>query len=258
MHKVTINQVSIAYEDIGNGEPILFIHPPGMGRKVFYEQKPLSKHFRLIIPDLVGHGDSSYDGSSEITIKRFTEDLIELMDHLQLSSAVILGYSAGGSIAQYMSFKYPSRVKALILLGGFPIVDNFSLTSEHLLGMYVVKKSKKFLSNVLSISHTKDQNYRKILKEHMYKSDKNVWLKFYFESFRFNCKKEVLEINAPVLLLYGSKSNAINTNIKFYKRALFKKEIYVIKGAPHQLPTLAATQVNQIITGYLLILEVNP
>ena len=252
MHTVEINNEQIAFEDIGNGTPILCIHPPGMGRKVFYEQKPLSKHFRLLFPDLVGNGDSSYNGDSEISIKRFAEDIIALMDLLQLSSAVIFGYSAGGAIAQHLCIHYPSRVKALILSGGYPVVDNFTLKNEHRLGIFAVEKHKKFLANVLAFSHTKDKNYRTTLREHMYKSDTSVWSRFYLESYQFNCKEEIKGLKIPVLLMYGSRSDAMNTYIKFYKKYLSNQQVYVIKGESHQLPTRQPSHVNQIITGYLL------
>ncbi|MDF0729028.1 alpha/beta hydrolase [Cytobacillus sp. S13-E01] len=252
MHTVEINNEQMAYEDIGTGTPILFIHPPGMGRKVFYEQKPLSKHFRLLIPDLVGNGDSSYYGESGITIRRFAEDIITLLDRLQLSSVVLFGYSAGGTIAQFLSIHHPSRVKALILSGGYPVVDNFALKNEHRLGIVAVEKNKRLLAKVLAFSHTKDKSYRKTLREHMYKSDTSVWSKFYLESYQFNCKEEIIGLKIPVLLLYGSKSDAMNTYIKFYKKHLTNQQLYVIKGESHQLPTRQPNHVNQIITGYLL------
>jgi pimeloyl-ACP methyl ester carboxylesterase len=252
MPETIINHENIVYEDLGSGVPIIFIHPPGMGRKVFYKQKPLSQHFRLIIPDLVGQGDSSYNHKSEISIKRFAEDIIGLMDELSLPSSVVFGYSAGGTIAQYLCIQYPSRVKALILSGGYPIVDNFTLKNEHRLGMLAVEKSKKFLSSILAFSHTKDKTYRGILKKHMYKSNTVVWSKFYSESLHFNCKEAIKGMTLPVLLMNGSKSDSINTYIKFYKRNLPNQQTHVIKGETHQLPTKQPHQVNSIITNFLL------
>ena len=252
MHYLSINHENIAYEDIGSGTPIIFIHPPGMGRKVFYEQKPLSKHFRLIIPDLVGHGDSSYNERSDITIKRFAQDILDLMNQLQLSSAVIFGYSAGGTIAQHLCIHYPTRVKALILSGAYPAVDNITLENMHRLGIIVLNTNKKLLAHGLAISHTKNKKYRKILKDHMNKAHTNVWSTFYLESLRFNCKDAIKGSNVPVLLMYGSKADSMNTYIKFYKNIFPNLHLNIIKGETHQLPTKQPSYINQIITGYLL------
>ncbi len=252
MNEVIICHEKIVFEDIGSGIPILFIHPPGMGRKVFYEQKPLSKYFRLILPDLVGQGDSTYNGQSKVTMARFAKDIISLMDHLNLASVVLFGYSAGGNIAQYLCIHYPSRFLALIMSGGYPAVDNLILKNEHKLGIFAVEKGKKIISSVIAFSHTKDKAFRKTLKEHMYKSDSRVWSNYYEKTLSFNCKDEIKRTELPVLLLYGSKADAMNTHIKFYKKNLSKLQLFIIKGATHQLPTKESEKVNQIITGYLL------
>jgi pimeloyl-ACP methyl ester carboxylesterase len=256
MPTVTIeNNEKIYYEDIGEGTPILCIHPPGMGRKVFYEQKPLSNKFRLILPDLAGHGDSTYDEQSDISISRYSEDIIQLLDKLKIKETVILGYSAGGTIAQQICIDYPSRVKALIMSGGYPIVDNLPFINIHKVGILVVEKNKKFVSDVLAFSHTRDKHYRKVLAQHMYKAHPAVWKKYYIESLQFNCKEQIKGLTIPTLILYGSKSDYINTYIKFYKENIPRHQIHVIQGVSHQVPTKKPEQLNRIITDVLLKLE---
>jgi pimeloyl-ACP methyl ester carboxylesterase len=251
MQVITINNQQIAYEDIGSGEPIIFIHPPGMGRVVFEKQKSLSNQYRMIIPDLVGQGDSTYDGKSTVSVERFAKDIIDLMDILEIEKAVIFGYSAGGIITQFIGIHYPERIRALIISGAYPIVDNFTLKTEHQLGIYAIKKSKKFLSSILALSHTKDQAFRENLKNHMMKSNSDVWEKYYIESLNFNCTNEVNKIHTPVLILYGSKADNINTYNKFYKKHLTSLQVHFVKGEYHQIPTRRAEEVNQVTSSFL-------
>lgn len=252
MKSIKINNERISYEDIGEGLPIIFIHPPGMGRKVFYEQKALANHFRIILPDLAGHGDSSYHVESEVSVEQFGQDIIEFMNQLNIAAAVLFGYSSGGSIAQYLAIHFPLRVQALILSGGYPIVDHWRIKNEHRLGVFAAKKSKKLLATALSIDHTKDPQFRRVLKEHMYKANPDVWSKYYYAVMHYNCKEDLAKINAPVLLLYGSRSDIFNAYIKTYKKELADVEVFVIRGESHQLPTRQPSYVNQIITGYLM------
>ncbi|MBM7661938.1 pimeloyl-ACP methyl ester carboxylesterase [Bacillus mesophilus] len=251
MQVVTINNEQIAYEDIGSGEPIIFIHPPGMGRVVFEKQKPLSNQYRMIIPDLVGQGDSTFDGKSSISVKRFAKDIIELMDVLRIQKAVIFGYSAGGIITQFLGIHYPERIRALIISGAYPIVDNFTLKTEHQLGVYAIKKSKKFLSSVLAVSHTKNKVFRKNLKNHMMKSNSDVWGKYYIESLKFNCKNEINKIQMPVLILYGSKADYINMYNKFYKKHLPSLRVHFVQNESHQIPTRRSEEVNKVAISFL-------
>ncbi|WP_456279158.1 alpha/beta fold hydrolase [Bacillus sp. AK128] len=251
MKVMTINNEKMAYEDVGSGKPIIFIHPPGMGRKVFDYQRPLSSQYRLILPDLMGQGDSSYDRKSQVTVKRFAEDIIQLMDDLKIDKAVIFGYSAGGIISQYLGIHYSDRVEAIIMSGAYPIVDNVTFKTEHKLGIYAINKSKKFLSTVLAISHTKDKHFRKVLKEHMLKSNSKVWSDYYEESLQFNCKNDVSKMKMPVLIFYGSKADHINTYQKLYKEQLSNIQIHIVKGESHQVPTRRPEEVNKIVTKFL-------
>ncbi|WP_017379477.1 alpha/beta fold hydrolase [Paenisporosarcina sp. TG-14] len=252
MSEFLIGNEKLVYDDLGSGIPILFIPPVGLGRKFFYEQKPLTKYFRLILPDLIGQGDSKYKGESEITIARFAKDIILLMDHLHLSSVVLFSYSSGGTIAQYLCIHYPSRIKSLIMSGGYPIITNFPFKIEHRLGILSVRLHKKLVSNVISIAHTKNNEYRNILKEHMYKSDSRVWSQLYVECLHFNCKVEIKKTEIPILLLYGSQEYMLKSIIKFYKKNLKHFQLFTLKGVSHHLPTKASSEVNQIVTGYLL------
>ncbi len=254
MNEVLINHEKISYEDFGSGIPILFIHPPGMGRIVFHFQKSLSDQFRCIMPDLVGQGDSTYDGKSEISIGRFAQDLIQLLDYLNISSVVLFGYSAGGVIAQYIAIHYPARVLSLIISGAYPAVESFLFKSEHRLGIFMADQNKNLLAKILAYSHTKVKEQRIALKKHMYKSNSKVWSKFYQESLSYNCKEEICKIKFPILLLYGSK-DTINTYIKFYHQHLSNLKIEVIKGYNHQLPTLAYKSINPIVIEFLLMLD---
>ena len=81
-----INGLQLFYEDKGSGTPIIFIHPPGMGRKVFFYQLLLANHFRIILPDLSGHGDT-IGSSDSVTILGFAEEIRRLMDELKIEKA---------------------------------------------------------------------------------------------------------------------------------------------------------------------------
>ena len=48
----------MVYNISGKGIPILFIHPPAMGRIVFRYQEELNRYFTIITPDLSGNGDT--------------------------------------------------------------------------------------------------------------------------------------------------------------------------------------------------------
>lgn len=76
-----------------------------------------SDRYRVIALDTRGDGRSPR-GTEPFTIEQFSCDLYNFMTSLNISNAIILGFSDGANIAMKFAIKYPDKVKALILNGG--------------------------------------------------------------------------------------------------------------------------------------------
>lgn len=110
--------LSLYYQEKGEGEPIFLLHGNGEDGTYFANQISFfSSRYRVIAVDTRGHGKSPR-GTAPFTMEQFAVDLRELMEKLQVASAVILGFSDGANIAMKFALKYPDKVKALILNGG--------------------------------------------------------------------------------------------------------------------------------------------
>jgi len=110
--------IFLYYEEQGKGEPIFLLHGNGEDGTYFVNQISFfSSSYRMIAVDTRGHGKSPR-GTAPFTIEQFAVDLRELMEKLQISSAIILGFSDGANIAMKFALKYPDKVRALILNGG--------------------------------------------------------------------------------------------------------------------------------------------
>ncbi|MFC3885759.1 alpha/beta fold hydrolase [Bacillus songklensis] len=246
MQELWMDGKKICYEKHGRGTPIIFIHPPGMGRMVFREQKQLCDRFQIITVDLSGHGDSD-TRIERVTISIYTEEVLQLLNALHIEQAVICGYSAGGSIAQEFAFTYPERTRALILSGGYPLVSTSVIKTVHILGIKLLPKQSYFLSKVISTSHTKEPYFQQQLKEHMNKANPNVWRQFYKLSYHYDCREQLPSLRCPVLLLYGSKSDYINKYLSFYQKAVPHVQYHIIQQCTHQLPTRRWKEFNEVV-----------
>ncbi|MDE5717596.1 MAG: alpha/beta hydrolase [Lachnospiraceae bacterium] len=110
--------MSLYYQEQGEGEPLFLLHGNGEDGTYFVNQLSFfSNRYRMIAVDTRGHGKSPRE-TAPLTMEQFAVDLKKLMDRLQISGAVILGFSDGANIAMKFALKYPDRVKALILNGG--------------------------------------------------------------------------------------------------------------------------------------------
>ena len=115
MSLIRIDDFQMAYTDTGVGRPIVLIHGYPFNRTLWNEQvAALSTSYRVIVPDLRGFGESE-SSPGPATMNRLAQDVGQLMDHLEISRAVIVGLSMGGYVALAFYKQFPSRVRALVL-----------------------------------------------------------------------------------------------------------------------------------------------
>jgi pimeloyl-ACP methyl ester carboxylesterase len=78
-------------------------------------------HFRVLAPDLRGHGDSSWTSGAAYTIPEFVLDISALIDIVGKWPVYMIGHSLGGAIVLQYAGVYPDRVKKLVDIEGFAI-----------------------------------------------------------------------------------------------------------------------------------------
>lgn len=110
--------IVLHYQETGHGEPFILLHGNGEDSSYFKHQIDyFSDRYRVIALDARGH-EKSLRGTKAFTIEQFSCDLYDFMANLEISNAIILGFSDGANIAMKFAMKYPKKVKALILNGG--------------------------------------------------------------------------------------------------------------------------------------------
>ncbi|HJU94196.1 MAG TPA: alpha/beta hydrolase [Pyrinomonadaceae bacterium] len=115
MSLTRIDDIQMAYTDAGVGRPIVLLHGYPFNRSLWNEQvAALSTSYRVIAPDLRGFGESN-SSPGPATMTRMAHDVAQLLDHLEISRAVIGGLSMAGYVALAFYKQFPSRVRALIL-----------------------------------------------------------------------------------------------------------------------------------------------
>lgn len=119
---LTINPtVSLFYEILGQGEPVLLIHGfMGTGRSEFPTLLPwLAKRYQVIAPDLRGYGQST--PKPRVYGVDFYEqdarDMVALLEAHNLKNVVVMGYSDGGEVALWLPLLAPNRIRGVITWG---------------------------------------------------------------------------------------------------------------------------------------------
>ena len=122
MAKINRDGVDIYYEVHGNGPPLLLTHGYSSTSGMWQGQiEALSKHHKLILWDMRGHGQSDYPDDPNAYSEALTvADMAALLDEVGADKAIVGGLSLGGymSLAFYRS--HPDRVRALLIIDTGP------------------------------------------------------------------------------------------------------------------------------------------
>lgn len=122
---------SLSFRDEGQGQALVLLHGWGMRKEVFDSQfAGLAGRFRLIAPDLRGHGEST-PASNDGAIPTLADDIGRLLEHLDVDQAVIVGWSMGAMVAwALMHGPAAKRVAGIVAIDMVPRILN-DVTWQH-------------------------------------------------------------------------------------------------------------------------------
>ncbi len=93
------NGIRMWYADLGSGEPLVMLHPGGVGARAFAPNLDgLASHFHVYLPERRGHGHSP-DVSGQYTYELMAEDTIGFLDRIVARRARLVGMSDGAIVA---------------------------------------------------------------------------------------------------------------------------------------------------------------
>ena len=111
-----VNGINLYYETHGSGRPLILLHG-GLGSgEMFGPVLPqLAERHQVVTVDLQGHGRTA-DIDRPLDAVLMAGDIAALIDHLQLATPDVVGYSLGGGVAFHTAAKYPAKVRRLVMV----------------------------------------------------------------------------------------------------------------------------------------------
>jgi 2-succinyl-6-hydroxy-2,4-cyclohexadiene-1-carboxylate synthase len=120
--QLKINDIGYHVELCGEGFPLFLLHGFTGDSSTWTPFCPSwSRHSKLIIPDIIGHGSTeSPEDINRYKVEAVARDLNLLLNTLEIEQIDLLGYSMGGRLALTFAILYPDRVRKLILESASP------------------------------------------------------------------------------------------------------------------------------------------
>ena len=208
MEYITSDNLKLNYRSIGDpADPaLLLIHGIGANQEMWHLQTISlpGAGYRLIIPDLRGHGSSEIP--TEFRISDCARDVQELLDHLQVPQAHLAGVSMGGMVIQQFAVDYPDRVLSLVIADSLSGVRTTQERFNAGLAALLLKvfppgfQARLIRSTYKRMGHEEVGNY---LANRLLAMDPAWLLNARLEVNRFDIFNKLPKITAPTLVLVG-------------------------------------------------------
>lgn len=112
--------------DMGEGEPLLFVHGWSAGWQHWLEQVlPFSRTHRVLAVDLPGFGASAEPVDGELTITGYAATLNRLCGELGVDRVTVIGSSMGGFVGAELAIAFATRVQGLVLLAAAGLANRY-------------------------------------------------------------------------------------------------------------------------------------
>jgi len=251
MEKIVVNigDFKLAvYESNGKGKDILLIHGNSLSAKSFDKQitSSLGENFHLIALDLPGHGDSlpANNPRKDYSVPGYSEVILDLITHLNLSNLLLVGHSLGGHIA-LETIDLSPEIKGVLIFGtpplGIPPAINEAFLDMRLIPSLIVREGFEVPQFFIDNIDNTDPNARKFLLRNTAKN---------------NLKNEieiVSNLKIPLAIIHGAHDKLINLDYikKLRIPTLWKNEILIIKDAGHSPQWETPDEFNSILEEFV-------
>ncbi|QQE76639.1 alpha/beta hydrolase [Brevibacillus composti] len=217
--------------------PLVCIHAPGIGLMNFLHLGALADTFRLILPDLPGHGEST-----PLPLPYTFSDLADVLDEfvrtLGHQKAIVLGYSLGASIAMEWCLRHPETIAGLVLVSGFSEVRDLYMHTRFLMAKAAVSlRAGALLARSTAASHLDDPAEQKRWIAYARKTDPATLRCMFDAGHRYACTDKLASIHQPTLLLFGEKDRQMHDYAKLMKERLPNSRLILVPRVKHQIVT---------------------
>jgi pimeloyl-ACP methyl ester carboxylesterase len=256
MRTIQVNGARIAFVDEGRGAPLLLLHGLGGSHDDWRLQRAeFAARYRLIVPDLRGHGAS--ERREPFTIHQYARDMAALVAALGIARAHVLGLSMGGAVAIELALRAPGAVESLVLANTAPgylltnperrrmAMKRFIVAS--VLGVGAV--ARLFSRRMFPASH--QGRLRRRLIQRASRTSRWVYLASLRSLTRWNVESRLGAIGAPTLVL-GAEFDFTSSGEKRRWSALIPGARFVeIPGSRHHSEQDSPVRFNRDVLDFL-------
>ena len=240
---VDIPDFKIVYAEGGTGDTIIMLHGSGGSKDVWlYLAKYFTPNYRVIIPDLSGHGDSSKPQNANYSHASQVERLNLFVKELKLTKFHLVGNSMGGNIAGNYAADYPDMVKTLALFDASgvnaPVKSELILLLEKGINPELIQDVNEY-DKFLEFVFVKPPKLPSFMKQYLAKQavaagplDKKIYEDMWSDMYILESKLN--KITAPTLIVWGDSDKLVHiSSVPIFEKNIKNSKSVIIKECGH-------------------------
>ena len=250
---VKIRGKSLAYDEIGTGKSVVFVHGACENSSFWNHQKVLSDRYRIITLDLPGHGTSE-PVEGEILIKNYSDVVSEFVAKTCPEKAVLVGHSMGGAIALLNLIEHRDNLKGAVIVSAGAKLGVLPSIREGLRARF--EETVKSVVGPRQFSSKTNLDTIRFVTNEILKCKSYVAASDYDACNSFDVRQKLRSINLPVLIMVGEEDKMTPVPSSTYlKDNIPKAKIVILRDASHLPMIERPADFNRHLNEFLMTLN---
>lgn len=240
----TASPVPLVGRDEGSGPVVVLLHGVGADHTLWNAVIPrLSSEFRVLAPDLRGHGRSPAPGQGGYRFEELEADVLALLDRHAIAAAHMVGLSGGALLALRLGLDAPTRVRSVCMIAGSAYTDGHTrAVAERWAETYA-----RDGPDAMAIRLLKDLYYPDWIETHMEIADRlreevphhdyrpaERWAK---EIATFDARGSIAALQPPALVIQGMDDQVVDASHgRILRQSIPGSKIRIFPQTGHMVP----------------------
>lgn len=267
----TRDKVRLHYEEVGSGTPILFVHEFGGDHRSWEMQmRYFGRRHRCIAYAARGYTPSDIPPPGAYDYKNFMTDVVDMLDHLKIAKAHIVGLSMGGYTALHVGLNHPGRALSLTLAGTgsgserdrleeFRKGNEVNARQFETLGSAAVAKTYGLGPGRVPLEIKDPRGYAEFaaqFSQHDAQGSANVMRGFQGQRPSiYDFEADIRKITLPTLIVVGDEDDACIEPSLFLKRSIATSGLAMFPKTGHGINLEEPDLFNRTVADFIVLAE---
>lgn len=258
--------IDLESRDEGTGPTVLLVHGVGGDHTLWNEVVPrLSERFRVLAPDLRGHGRTPAPAASTFTFAEMMGDLLRLLDRKKVDSAHWVGLSGGAFLGLRVGLDQPARLRSLSMISGAGYADSHMRSIIDRWAQTLAKEGR----DAYALRLLKDLYYPDWIEAHLEIADRlrdevadrdlgpaGRWAR---SVSAFDERDRIGTLNRPVLLIQGMDDGVVDAaHGRIFRQSVPGAQLRLLPQTGHMVPVERPTETAEAVISFVTSVEAGP